>query len=360
MNKRVVAAVCAALSVTAGAAFAQVTPPLVGSVRERAATIDGTCISGATVQITIKTGADAKDVRLSDARCMAGRFSANAEAVRLLDAYQVQAVQVVGGTASAPLMVDVEPWEGPYEDERDDFGANAYIGLAIDTFGAEELHKYLNPEANGELHERSIFGFDFSYRLFQRGSRQVWVYGETLHGVRSEDIDCAETPELPSCKQELAEFGASLAKASLFLLRNASSLEAYVGVRVELAHLNLPGQHPAAVYVNFQPGFLQVTGSDGDAKGAHHVGVGAQAVGGAMEGSYLEVGFGKTDLFKLNRDRRFKFDGMLVRQLGDTGFALFAQLYADVDFRDGSDSIQSYFGLNFDVSKLFGGSSGAN
>ena len=41
---------------------------------------------------------------------------------------------------------------------------------------------------------------------------------------------------------------------------------------------------------------------------------------------------------------------------GDTGFSLFAQLYADVDMKDGSDSIQSYFGLNYDVSKLFGGS----
>jgi hypothetical protein len=107
--------------------------------------------------------------------------------------------------------------------------------------------------------------------------------------------------------------------------------------------------------VNFQPGFLEVAGSDGDAKAAHHIGIGAQAVGGSMQGSYLEFGYGKTDLFVVNRDRRYKFDGMLVRKLGDTGFSLFAQLYADVDMKDGSDSIQSYFGLNYDVSKLFGG-----
>jgi hypothetical protein len=355
MTMRVLAAAGAAVWMTAGAAFAQVTPPLLGSVRERAASIDGTCISGATVQVTIKTGGAGKDVRLSDVNCVAGRFAVDAQALRLLDAHQVQAVQIVAGTTSAPIVVDVEAWEGPYGDERGDFEANAYIGLAIDTFGAEELHKYLNPEANGELHERSIFGFDFAYRLFKKGSRQVWVYGETLHGVRSEDIDCAATPELPSCKKELSEFGADIAKTSLFLLRNATSLEAYVGVRVELGQLNMPGLHPAAVYVNVQPGFLEVAGSDGDAKAAHHIGIGAQAVGGAMQGSYLEVGYGKTDLFIVNRDRRFKFDGMLVRRLGETGFSLFAQLYADVDMKDGSDSIQSYFGLNFDVSKLFGG-----
>jgi hypothetical protein len=201
MTMRVLAAAGAAVWMTAGVAFAQVTPPLLGSVRERAASIDGTCISGATVQVTIKTGGAGKDVRLSDVNCVAGRFAVDAQALRLLDAHQVQAVQIVAGTTSAPIVVDVEAWEGPYGDERGDFEANAYIGLAIDTFGAEELHKYLNPEANGELHERSIFGFDFAYRLFKKGSRQVWVYGETLHGVRSEDIDCAATPELPSCKK---------------------------------------------------------------------------------------------------------------------------------------------------------------
>lgn len=354
MKMRVLAAAGAAVWMTAGVAFAQVTPPLLGSVRERSATIDGTCISGATVQVTIKTGVAGKDVRLSDENCVAGRFSVDAQALRLLDAHQVQAVQIVGGTASAPIVVDVETWDGPYGDERGDFEANAYIGLAIDTFGAEELHKYLNPEANGELHERSIFGVDFAYRLFKQGSRQVWVYGETLHGVRSEDIDCAATPELPSCKKELSEFGADIAKTSLFLLRNATSLEAYVGLRVELGQLNMPGLHPAAVYVTFEPGFLEVAGSDGDAKAAHHIGIGAQAVGGVMQGSYLEIGYGKTDLFIVNRNRRFKFDGMLIRRLGGSGFSLFAQLHADVDMKDGSDSIQSYFGLNFDVGKLFG------
>jgi hypothetical protein len=339
--------------VTGGVAFAQVTPPLVATLRERVPTIDGTCIAGATIQTTVKTGPAGKDVRLGDVTCVAGRFAVDVKAVPLLDAYQIVTLQIVNGTASAPLVVEVEKSDGPYGDERFDFESNAYIGLAIDTFGAQELNKYLNPEANGQLHERSVFGVDFAYRLFKKGSRQIWVYGETLHGVRSEDIDCAKTPELPSCKQELSEFGADVAKASLFLLRNATSLEAYVGVRVEFAQLNVPGLLPAAIYVNFQPGFLQVAGSDGDAKAAHHVGLGAQAVGGSMQGSYLEFGYGKSDLFIVNRDRRFILDGMLVRKLGETGFSLFAQLYADVDLKDGSDSIQSYFGLNYDVSKLF-------
>src|SRR5262245_30687356 len=147
MNQRVIAAASAAILLTAGVAVAQVTPPLVGTVRERAATIDGACISGASVQLTIRTGTAGNDVRLSDAPCVAGRFSANAQAIQLVEGFQVQAVQVVGGTASGPMIVPVQALEGPYGDERQAFEANAYIGLAIDTFGAQELNEYLNPEA---------------------------------------------------------------------------------------------------------------------------------------------------------------------------------------------------------------------
>jgi hypothetical protein len=336
-----------------GAVSAQVTPPLLARVVERAATLDGMCIPAATVRLTVKTQTDS--IRLDDVTCSPmGTFTARAAAVPLQDAYQVIGLQIVGGVSSSPITVEVNTSDGPFRDEREDFEANAYLGLAIDTFGAQELNKYLNPEANGDIQERSIFGFDFAYRVLGAANsrRQIWVYGETLHGTRSEDIDCAKTPELPSCKKELAEFASNIGTASLFLLRNATSLEAYVGIRFELGHVNVPGQHPAAIYVNVHPGFLEVAGSDGDAKAAHHIGIGARAIGGRMQGSYLEIGFGKTDLFIVNRNRRLKFDGMLQRTLPG-GFALFAQLFADVDGGDGSDSIQSYFGLNFDVGRLF-------
>ena len=197
--------------------------------------------------------------------------------------------------------------------------------------------------------------------MFRAANRplQVWVYGETVHGVRSEDIDCAAAPNLPSCQSELAEFGGSIPTASLYMLRNATSLEALVGFRFELRPVNLPGQHPAVIYASVQPGFLEVAGSDGDAKAMHHVAVGARSVGGSRQGSYLEIGFGKTDLFLKNRNRRWKIDGMLQQDIAG-GVSLFAQLFADVDLADGADSIQSYFGLGFDVQKIVGTIKGLN
>ena len=62
---RRVLSVILAGGVTGGVAFAQVTPPLVVTLRERVPTINGACIPGATVQTTIKTGQAVKFVMIS-------------------------------------------------------------------------------------------------------------------------------------------------------------------------------------------------------------------------------------------------------------------------------------------------------
>ena len=85
---RTLAAVLAGWA-TVGVASAQVTPPLIATLRERVPTIDGTCISGATIQTTIRTGQAGKDIRLGDVSCVASRFSVDVKAIPLLDAYQI-------------------------------------------------------------------------------------------------------------------------------------------------------------------------------------------------------------------------------------------------------------------------------
>ncbi len=277
-------------------------------------------------------------------------------AIVLCIAGSARAQTAPAGQGGQPAgMPPAEP--GVVGDTREDFEATAYVGIAIDTFAAQEIRNYLNPEANGVQRERSLFGFDFAYRLWSedesdQGS-QVWVYGETVHGVRSEDIDCKTAPNLPSCKSTIAGFGAAIPESALFMLRNASSLEAFVGGRYEFHGLNLAGRNPARVYVKGQLGFLTLAGSDGDAKDIHHVALGATAVGGPRSGSYLEVGFGRTDLFLVNRNRRFKINGYLQQAVGG-GVSLFAELLADVDGGSGADAIQSYFGLSFDVGQIVG------
>ena len=63
------------------------------------------------------------------------------------------------------------------------FLATFFTGLQIDSFAAEELRRYLNPEESGKILERMIAGFDFQYRMFGKPDdtgNNVWIYGETI------------------------------------------------------------------------------------------------------------------------------------------------------------------------------------
>jgi hypothetical protein len=340
----------------AGVAAAQAPlTPVVVTPRAGAAKIDGACTTGATIHVTITTDSIAST--LQDVMCANGAFSSDSSKVRLKIGSAISATQAMSGQTSAAASVKITA-DGPHGDEREDFESSAYLGVAIDRFAAQDVRNYLNPEANGVQYERSIFGIDFEYRLNRQSSDadqapQLWVYGETVHGVRSEDVDCKAAPNVPSCQKTLAGFLGNPPETALFMLRNATSLEAFAGLRVEFKNLNLPGGDPARLYVKGQVGFLEVTESDGDAKDMHHLAFGATTVGGPRAGSYLEIGFGRTDLFLVNRRKRIKIDGLFQQDLGK-GLRLFAELFADVDGKDGADAMQSYFGLSFDIGQLVG------
>jgi hypothetical protein len=337
------------------AAHAQTPSPVLFPVEGGAANVTGRCSPGATVNVAISV--DTTTVSLPAAMCDdSGQFTADIANILVKVGSKISVTQTVGGQQS-PAATFVVARDGPFGDEREDFEASGYVGVAIDNFAAQEIVNYLNPEANGVVHERSIFGLDFHYRLLASAdrdhARQLWVYGETLHGARSEDLDCNAAPNVPSCKQKIADFVGNLPETALYMLRNATSLEAFAGLRYEFKNLNLPGRNPARLYAKGQLGFIEVSGSDGDAKAMHHVALGAGVVGGPRSGSYLEFGFGRTQLFVLNRNRRIKIDGHLQQSLG-AGLSLFAQLFADIDGADGADAIQSYWGLSFDIAQVVG------
>ena len=68
--------------------------------------------------------------------------------------------------------------------------------------------------------------------------------------------------------------------------------------------------------------------------------------------SYFEIGYGTNGLF-LNNPRRWKIDGFLSMGKPDAVVRPFAQMVVDVDFKDGPDTIQSYFGLDIDVRNIW-------
>src|SRR4051812_3732945 len=174
-------------------------------------------------------------------------------------------------------------------DQRNPFIASAYLGEAVDNFAGDTTLQYLNPQdANSNL-LRAIAGIDFQYRLMgeRTSKKQLWVYGQTVYGVRSSDVDCKDpnTVQLSVCKNNLGSTPASTALQGapdqfIAILRGASSLEAFIGARYETAMLQGSTDSPARIFVNLQLGFLTVSGSGTDAIDMHHLGVGAMAVNG--------------------------------------------------------------------------------
>ena len=259
-------------------------------------------------------------------------------------------------------------------DQRNDVSITAHYGLAIDNFAADATKTYLNFNDAGNNTTRQTFGFDMAYRLLGSGDRdiqpaekdkffngrfnpQLWVYGRTMHGMRSAEVDCNAHPKLAVCSNQV--LAAPNPNNNLYVLRNASSLEAHLGLRYEFLTLQAGGDSPANLYINAQLGFLSVKNNSGDVVDMHKVGIGAMLIKGPFMNSFLEVGYGRTDLFSRHRARRFKVAAKAVWHADSVtgikllkGLSLFAKINADTDLGDGADNIQSYLGVAYSLDKV--------
>ena len=265
-------------------------------------------------------------------------------------------------------------------DNRENLLASAYLGTAVDNFAGSAVLTYLNPEDAGPTERRLIFGVDFELRL--TGDRdkpvtpknsQLWIYGETLHGVRSRDVECPTDGESPVVCADIRNKGLfptleNIPERAAFIVNNATSFEGYMGLRWEFlginqAEDNQPEDTAAALYLKAQAGLLAITPNTNneeakkllagsDSVDNHLVAIGVVATNGGMSGSYVEAGFGRTDLFFDRSNGRWKFDALLSFSVAQDWLSPFAQIVVDSDFGDGSDSIQSFFGIDFDVAKL--------
>ena len=262
----------------------------------------------------------------------------------------------VWGWLAAPVRAADSNSPPAQDDERVDKSATFFIGSAIDNFAAGDLQKYLNPDASSDVRsfERAIGGIQFAWRL--RGGatddHQLWLYGWTVHGVRSADVDCAKNPDVKVCKGFEDETDPS--GRFLYIVRNASSLEAAGGLRWELGPVDSRHRDLARFFLSAQAGFLTVTGTGGDIVDQHHVGFGVVDPTGAFVESYVEIGYGRSDLFSVHPDGRWKLNAFLSwKPEGLQATTAFARIVVDADLGRGADSVQSYFGLRFDLAKLF-------
>jgi hypothetical protein len=249
-------------------------------------------------------------------------------------------------------------------DCRENFEASFYTGASIDSFAAQDLIKYLDPKNSDSKKLGYVAGTDFAYRMFGKATNasrpQLWIYGQTVHGQRSAEVDCSKLPNSKDVLPDACGLGdfAPSPDAFIGILRNASSLEAFAGARLEFATLQLGSEQPAKLYVKSELGFLTVSGSGGDVMDSHQkIAFGLLATNGRFQDSFLETGWGKSDVFILHPGRRFKIGGYLSWDLStwmkNHGMKPFLELTLDSDFGKGADSVRTYYGFNFDLKKLF-------
>jgi hypothetical protein len=234
-----------------------------------------------------------------------------------------------------------------------------FLGFAVDTFAASEVQGYLNKGVSGDSKTRETFGVNFQYPLYGGNTSRfgIWIYGQTMHGVRSTEFDCKyNQPSLlnPKCKDDVDPSLQVPNNTALYILRNASTLEAMAGARFEFWNLQ---KGNAALYVSRQLGFVSISNGNGDVADVNHTALGARIREGRFRNSYIEVGKGANDLFPKNSGDRFKINARIVAKLrDDTSGALgklfgrsffFAHIVADVDGGDGADAVQTYIGVAF-------------
>jgi hypothetical protein len=203
--------------------------------------------------------------------------------------------------------------------------------------------------------EQLITGLDFEYRLAgnKDASRQIFLYGETVHGARSGDVDCSDldNKETDICK--VARFESPTPDAQFAIFRKATTLEGLIGIRAELFSLREGSSAPSRFYVKGQLGFLTTANNGGDIIDMHHVAAGIRLSDGTFSGSYFEAGYGRNDLFQQNRWRA-KFDALLsIGPKPLTRARPFVQIVIDPDFGTAPDTIQIFTGLDLNLLQLF-------
>jgi hypothetical protein len=233
--------------------------------------------------------------------------------------------------------------------------ASAYIGWAYDQFAPDKIGGY-PPGTTTARHNRMLFGVDFDYRMLGSDSSDVrlWLSGETLHGVRSADVDCEAENNRPTvCDPQP---GVRYARA---VLENATSLEAYVAPRLEFKALQKSASTPTQLYATARFGFIALEGAPRVYKN-HHVGAGLVADGGPFKGSLVEFGWGMNEMLSGRDWKRLMVDGFLTFSLERVPIIrdnarFFIQMFIDNDLGgDTPDSIQTFLGFDLDVRKFFG------
>ena len=258
-------------------------------------------------------------------------------------------------------------------DDREVFEASAYLGRSFDNFAPAERGQYFNLPDKLGTDSRWLAGTEAQYRLVggQGDNFQIWLSEFTLHGVRTSDVNCNETPNVPVCSNKPQD-------KFLAILEHASSLEAHFDTRVEFLTLQPTTATSAKVFGFARFGFAALSGAP-KVYNADALGIGLVAPAGVFKNSSATVGWGRSEQFQSaeraenpRKWQRLKISGTLVFDVAP-GFKdrvefwkrlagsprVFVAMYVDRNpGGPGPDSVTTYVGVDLDLRRMFFGFGG--
>jgi hypothetical protein len=254
-------------------------------------------------------------------------------------------------------------------DDRSVFEASAYLGQSFDNFAPFERDQYIPGKEQQQpgVYGRWLAGVEAQYRLVgnQGDDFQFWLGTHTLHGVRTADVNCNETPSSGLCSE-------STQQRFLATLEHQSSIEAHVDARVEFLTLQRSSDVPIKLFVVGRFGFVNVSGAP-KVFNSDQVAIGVLSPIGVFRGSNAMVGWGHSDQFQSNPGwNRLKISGTLLFDVMP-GFRdqlefwkrlagsprVFVSITVDRNpGGPGPDSVTSYVGVDIDLRHMFFGYGG--
>jgi len=250
---------------------------------------------------------------------------------------------------------------------REVFEASGFLGQAFDQFAPKIVGNYIDRDPGSDLAQsRLTAGLSLDYRVLgsERRTVQFWVAAHMLYGLRTADIDCEKEKGSPFCSSKTA----TTQDKFLFILENASTLEAHFAPRLEFFTFQPRSETPLKAYVGAQFGFVHLQGAPKVSE-IDNVGLGVVIPSGPFRKSFIEWSSGRNSLFQSNpKWNRFKVTGVLAFDLVPglkersawwkyTGFGSWRAFVAtSIDrnlFGPGPDAIQSYVGFAFDFRRAF-------
>jgi len=253
-------------------------------------------------------------------------------------------------------------------DGDDRLRVRAFVGEVNNNFSAEARLAATGEDQSGKSNLDLAAGIDFDYRLRGEDKQRfkIYLFGETIHSARTLQAQCA--PGGTGCVQTEGDPQAPKPGDFFKIVNDSNTLEWLGGVRAAWGTNGAgAGKYETELYVKAQAGFIRARAAADDVVDNHFVGVGIEHVTGVFRRSHLEAGWGRSDLF--GREKRYdrakvaavlEYTPLLADKkktaAGEAAgtneapiLSFFAKGLFDSDLGPGSDDVQIYFGVRFDI-----------